>query len=244
MAIRLSDSSDTNVWRSSRGVQFSPIPAFRQIARSDQRTLPASSLVPRLGGEHKPLFLPEFTRPQAGPGLVLLVFCERRHGVVGSARERRDMLVFTSPWARTERHTSFPLRSLPGSTGAARAAPLPQPRPAIERPPEVPPAPARRVRRGHRRHPRPGRHRRDRTGPRASHNRSWEPAASRRRGLPSAESTARRPDSPLRAVVTVNDGNPVPVTRRAQRRRSQRGRYHTDRHPGAGATGAYQHTHR
>jgi len=40
MAIPLPDSSDTNVWRSSRGVQFSPIPAFRQIARSERRTLP------------------------------------------------------------------------------------------------------------------------------------------------------------------------------------------------------------
>ena len=139
---------------------------------------------------------------------------------------------------RGPRHVPSP-ESPPGSTGVARAAqPLPQPRPAIERPPEVPPALARRVRRGHRRHPRPG-------GTAGTGRAPTRPITDR--GSP------QRPDaagslggqiSPLRAVVTVNDGNPVSVTRRAQRRRSQRGRYHTDRHPGAGATGAYQHTHR
>jgi hypothetical protein len=139
---------------------------------------------------------------------------------------------------RGPRHVPSP-ESPPGSTGVARAAqPLPQPRPAIERPLEVPPALARRVRRGHRRHPRPG-------GTAGTGRAPTRPITDR--GSP------QRPDaagslggqiSPLRAVVTVNDGNPVSVTRRAQRRRSQRGRYHTDRHPGAGAPGAYQHTHR
>jgi hypothetical protein len=74
--------------------------------RSDRRTLPASSLVPRAVVNTSPCSCQ--SSPARRRALAWRSWCSvsAATAIAGSARERRDLLVLTSPWARTERHTS------------------------------------------------------------------------------------------------------------------------------------------
>jgi len=106
IAMPLSDSRETNVYRSSRGVHSLPMPAFMQIVRSDRRTLAASSCVPSAMVKTSPLS--SHRTPARRRAAACRSRCSRSTStaILGIPRERRDFFVLVSPWARTERHTS------------------------------------------------------------------------------------------------------------------------------------------
>jgi hypothetical protein len=98
MGTPLSDMMLTKLWRSSRGLHFSPTPAALQILVNDRRTFRASSGVP---------FRDTNT---SSPGRLLrLVLPKRRHGQrrqrQGRLEHRRSLVVSQRPARATVSHT-------------------------------------------------------------------------------------------------------------------------------------------
>src|SRR5690348_15263051 len=83
MAIPLSDSRETKVWRSSRGVHSSARPALLQMVRSDRRTSAASSWDPCAVVKTSPL---SCQRSPARSRLPLSLLTERFHRHPGESQ--------------------------------------------------------------------------------------------------------------------------------------------------------------
>jgi len=100
-----SDISETKVWRSSRGVQHSPIPASRQTFLKRFLTFDGSSGVPTEVVKTRPC---SRQRPSAALRSTSCSSHSIRSACAtapGRARVRRDLDVLVSPPARTDRHT-------------------------------------------------------------------------------------------------------------------------------------------
>lgn len=88
---------ETKEWRSSRGVQSSPIPAARVMERSDRRTLPAARGVPTLVQKTRPWS--RHSAAAAARSAVCRVWSFRSAAAAwsGSFSVRRDFSVFVFP---------------------------------------------------------------------------------------------------------------------------------------------------
>ena len=88
---------ETNVCRSSRGVQLGPIPASSQILRKARRTWEGSSGVPTAEANTKPCSC--HTAPASNLSSACFTLCafSASTTAAGRRRVRRDFWVFTSP---------------------------------------------------------------------------------------------------------------------------------------------------
>jgi hypothetical protein len=121
-----SDMTETNVCRNSRGAHTPSMPAFLHRARKSRRTCEASSGVPTLVVNTKPVSC--HSDPAARRDDACHLRCSRSAATAfcGKASVRRDFSVLVSPCNRTDRHTAMlggtgDLASLSASPSSASA---------------------------------------------------------------------------------------------------------------------------
>jgi len=148
------DITDTNVCRSSQGAQTPSMPAFLHRERKSRRTCEASSGVPTLVVNTRPVSC--HSGPAARRDDACHLRCSRSAATAlcGKASVRRDFSVLVSPCNRTDRHTA-----MLGGTGVrasgspSRSTARPAPRPPSH---PQPWPPCRKPRSSGSRPPRPG----------------------------------------------------------------------------------------